>query len=54
MGTWIKRREVVDGARRIRSEKLREHSTEKNILDLLRGRELNGMEKTMSNTFGSR
>ena len=25
VGTWIKRREVVDGARRIRSEKLREH-----------------------------
>ena len=23
--TWIKRREVVDGTRRIRSEKLREH-----------------------------
>ena len=25
VGTWIKRREVVDRARRIRSEKLREH-----------------------------
>ena len=25
VGTWIKRREVVDGARRIRSEKLREN-----------------------------
>ena len=25
VGTWIKRREVVVGARRIRSEKLREH-----------------------------
>ena len=25
VGTWIKRREVVDGARMIRSEKLREH-----------------------------
>ena len=25
VGTWIKRREVVDGTRRIRSEKLREH-----------------------------
>ena len=25
VGTWIKRREVMDGARRIRSEKLREH-----------------------------
>ena len=34
VGTWIKRREVVDGARRIRSEKLREH-----MLGLLRGRE---------------
>ena len=25
VGTWIRRREVVNGARRIRSEKLREH-----------------------------
>ena len=25
LGVWIKRREVEDGARRIRSEKLREH-----------------------------
>ena len=25
LGAWIKRREVVDGARRIRSEKRREH-----------------------------
>ena len=25
VGAWIKRRDVVDGARRIRSEKLREH-----------------------------
>ena len=25
MGAWIKRREVVTGARRIRSDKLREH-----------------------------
>ena len=25
VGTWIKRREVVDGARRIRSEKMREY-----------------------------
>ena len=25
VGTWIKRREVINGARRIRSEKLREH-----------------------------
>ena len=27
--TWIKRREVVDGARRIRSKKLREHQYRK-------------------------
>ena len=25
MGTWIKRREIADGARRIRNEKLREY-----------------------------
>ena len=25
VGPWIKRREIVDGARKIRSEKLREH-----------------------------
>ena len=35
---WIKRREVVAGARRIRSEKLREHCTEKDMLGLSRGR----------------
>ena len=29
VGTWIKRREVVDGARSIRSEKLREHQYRK-------------------------
>ena len=36
---WIKRREVVVGARRIRSEKLSNISTEKEILGLFRGRE---------------
>ena len=39
VGAWIKRREVVVGARRIRSEKLRNISTEKDMLGLLRGRE---------------
>ena len=34
-----KRREVVDGARRIRSEKLRKYSTEKDTTSLLRVRE---------------
>ena len=34
---WIKRREV--GVRKIRSEKLREYSTAKGMLNLFRGRE---------------
>ena len=36
---WIKRRELVVGVRRIRNEKLRNISTEKDMLGLLRGRE---------------
>ena len=36
VGVWIKRREVVVGAKRIRSEKL---STEKDMLRRLRGME---------------
>ena len=39
VGSWIKRREVVIGPTRIRSEKLRKICTEKDMLDLLRGRE---------------
>ena len=31
VGSWIKRREVVVGARRIRMEKLREHQVQKRI-----------------------
>ena len=38
VGMWIKRRKVVGGIRKIRSEKLREHNTEKDMLSLLRGR----------------
>ena len=36
VGAWIKRRKVVVGAR---SEELREHNTEKDMLGLLRERE---------------
>ena len=36
VGAWIKRREVVAGARRIRSEKLREHQYREGFM---RGRE---------------
>ena len=39
VGAWIKRREVVVGARRIRSEKLREHQYKEGYASLLRGRE---------------
>ena len=39
VGAWIKRREGVVWARRIRSEKLRNVSTAKDMLSLLRGRE---------------
>ena len=38
VGTWIKKRAVVVRARRIRSEKLREHHYRKDILGLLKGR----------------
>ena len=41
VGAWIKRREVVDGARRFKNEKLWEHQFRKGIymLGLLKGRE---------------
>ena len=39
VGAWIKKREMVVGVRRIRSEKLKDISTEKDMLGLLRGRE---------------
>ena len=38
VGTWIKRREVVGVARRIRSEKLREHQYKEAYAKSLRGR----------------
>ena len=37
VGAWIKRREVVNGVRRSRSEKLRKH--QKDILGILRVRD---------------
>ena len=51
MGTWIKRREVVDGTRRTRSEKLREQQYREEYARAPDG-EYNEMEKTMSSTFG--
>ena len=39
VGAWITRGMLVVGVRRIRSKKLWEHSTEKDILGLLKGRE---------------
>ena len=41
-------------ARRIRGEKLRNISTEKGMLDLLRGREKIGSKMIMSSISGSR
>ena len=38
VGTWIKRREVVDGTRRIRSEKLREHQYREEYTRSLEGK----------------
>ena len=40
VGTWIKRREVVVGARRIRSEKLREHQYREGSARSLEGKEV--------------
>ena len=54
VGTWIKRREVVVGAKRIRSEKLREHQCREGYARSLEGKGLNGMEKIMSSICGSR
>ena len=39
VGGCIKMRDVAVGARRISSKKLREYSTEKDMLGLLRGKE---------------
>ena len=49
VGTWIKRREVVIRARRIRSEKLREHQYRS-----LEGNGVEWMEIIMSSIYGSR
>ena len=38
VGTWIKRREVVDRTRRIRNEKLRKHSYREEYLRSLEGK----------------
>ena len=40
VGAWIKRREVVVGARRIRSAKLREHQYKEGYARSLEGKEL--------------
>ena len=39
VGAWIKRRQLVVGARRIRSEKLREHRYRKGYARSFEGRE---------------
>ena len=39
VGAWLKRREVEVGARRIRSEKLREHQYREGYASFMRGRE---------------
>ena len=54
VGTWIKRRKVVDGAMRIRSEKLRECQYREEYARYLEWKRVNGMEKTMSSAYGSR
>ena len=41
VGAWIKRREVVDGARRIKSEKLRKHKYKEGYARSLDGGENN-------------
>ena len=45
MGTWIKRREVVDGARRIRSEKLSKHQYREGYARSLEGNRVEWNEK---------
>ena len=53
-GAWIKRREVVDGVRRIRSKKLREHQYREGHARFLEGKRVDGMEIIMLNICGSR
>ena len=45
VGTWIKRREVVDRARRIGSEKLREHQYREGYARSLEGKSRMGWRK---------
>ena len=52
-GGWIKRREVVNGARRIRSEKLREHQYRGYAMSLEIER-VNEIRKVMSIICGRR
>ena len=40
VGAWIKRRELVGGARRIRSDKLREHKYREGCAKSLEGKEV--------------
>ena len=54
MGTWIKRGEVVDGANRTRSEKLREQQYREGNAKSLEAKRVKWKEKTMSSTCGSR
>ena len=55
-GAWIKRRKIVDGAKRIRSEKLKKDQYREGYCRSLEGEEsrMDGMEKIMSSTCWSR
>ena len=54
VGTWIRWREVMDGARRIRSEKLKEHKYREEYARSLEKKRLEWDGETISRTCGSR
>ena len=54
MGAWIKRREVLNGAKRLRSEKLRKPQYREGYAWFLESKRVDGMEKVMSIICGSR
>ena len=54
VGAWIKIREVMDGAKRIKSEKLKEHSYREGHAMSLERKRVEWYENKMSSICGSR
>ena len=54
MGTWIKRREVVNGVKRIICEKLREHHYKELYARYLQNKKVKWDGKVVLNIYGSK